>query len=136
MKKTTKVPVVKKVTLKKEVKPKVVKAESTQVHSKSIQRREQAIQKEDEYSIFLEVNGITLQSTNKDLKDAIMSLDIKPAEIKTRGFFWLEFGGKKTNKVISVIPRTRRILTSEMTAYFFGKRMMSILKGVEELNIQ
>lgn len=106
--------------------------------SKSVERR-QAIQKAEkpkkekettEFLIRLEVNGKEFVSKGNDLQRAILGL--KPDQIKTRAFFTLEHDGK-TAKVMSIIPRTKRIINSEMTAYFFGRRLMSILKSKEEM---
>lgn len=75
----------------------------------------------------LEVNGKTYESSSDDLKEAILGL--KPEKISSKAFFTLEHAGKSAT-LVSIIPRTKRIIGNEMTAYFFGRRIMQLLKPI------
>lgn len=75
------------------------------------------------------VNGKTYESKSDDLKEAILGL--KPEKITSKAFFTLEFDGKSAT-LVSIIPRTKRIIGNEMTAYFFGRRIFQLLKPIQK----
>lgn len=126
MKKETKAkaPVKKVPAKKKKVSSKL--AEKPKVQAKP--------KKKGEYVMTMEVNGKIYESSADELKDAILGLSehVAPNQVKTRAMFMLTYEGNSTNKIFSVIARTRRILSNEMTAFFFGRRLMQVLKTSEQ----
>lgn len=126
MKKTTK-PV--KKPIKKVIKSISKKAKPTQVKPKSIQKKSEPKQK-GEYIMRLEVSGAVYESQGDDLQQVILGL--KPEKISSKAFFTLFHNGKSAT-LVSIIPRTKRICSNQMTAYFFGRRIMQLLKPIVEV---